>query len=495
MADRSVVPENASNKAGPGNGPSAEMPEGRERAKGNSDEQTRSRAQHRSDLSHALMRVRQAARQDKRLQFTTLWHHVYDVDRLRQAYVRLKRHAAPGVDHVTRETYGQDLEAHLGDLSARLKRGAYRAKPVRRTYIPKPDGRQRPLGVTALEDKLVQRATVEVLEAVYETDFLGFSYGFRPGRSAHLALDALAEGLHTRKVNWVLDADIRGCFDTIDHEWLLRMIGHRIRDGRVLRHIKKWLAAGVLEDGVLAWSETGTPQGASISPLLANIYLHYVFDRWAQRWRRRHAQGDMIQVRYADDFVVGFQHQTDAVRFQAELRARFAKFQLELHPTKTRLVEFGRFAAASRRRRGMGKPETFAFLGFTHICGKTRKGKFVVVRQTLRSRMQAKLVAIKQWLRQHLHDPVQVVGRHLAQVLRGHFQYYGVPRNGPALRLFRDAVERLWLRALRRRGQKHRLPWPRMRRLFRRYFPAPRIVHPYPDQRLAVMTQGRSRMR
>jgi RNA-directed DNA polymerase len=494
-SDSPIVPGKSPNNDGGIAAPSAEAMEGRGLAKGNSGEQTRSRAQCRSDLQNALARVRQAAKRDSGLQFTTLWHHVYDVDRLREAYLGLKRRAAPGVDSVTWETYGRDLEAHLRDLSARLKRGAYRARPVKRTYIPKADGRQRPLGVTTLEDKIVQRATVEVLNAVYETDFLGFSYGFRPGRSAHMALDALAEGIHTRKVNWVLDADISGFFDTINHEWLMRFVEHRIRDKRVLRHIKKWLNAGVLEDGKRIRVETGTPQGASISPLLANIYLHYVFDRWAQRWRRRRAQGEVTLVRFADDSIVGFQYKVDAERFLEELRERLAEFSLELHPTKTRLIEFGRFAAASRRRRGQGKPETFNFLGFTHICSNTRQGKFVVLRQTMRTRLQAKLKEMKQWLREHLHDPISVVGPHLARVVRGHLQYFAVPLNWPALVVFRDALARLWYRTLRRRSQKHRLYWPKMRRLVRRYLPLVRIVHPYPDRRLAVMTQGRSRMR
>jgi group II intron reverse transcriptase/maturase len=494
-SDSPKVPRKSSNKDGRSAAPSAEGTEGRGLAKGNPSGQTRSRAQNRTDLQQALERVRQAAVRDRKLRFTTLWHHVYNVNRLREAYLSLKRNAAPGVDRVTWGDYGKALQMNLQGLSERLKRGAYRAKPVKRAYIPKPDGRQRPLGVTALEDKIVQRATTEVLNAIYETDFLGFSYGFRPGRSQHMALDALAVGIRTKRVNWVLDADIRGFFDAIDHEWLMRFVEHRIADERVRRHIKKWLKAGVLEDGRRIRVEEGAPQGASLSPLLANVYLHYVFDLWAQHWRQKHAQGDVVVVRYCDDFIVGFQHKSDAQRFLKELRERFARFHLELHPDKTRLIEFGRDADQNRRGRGQGKPETFDFLGFTHSCDKTRRGDFIVLRQTRRKKMRAKLKEIKQWLREHLHDPVPEVGKYLAKVIRGHFRYYGVPRNGPALCVFRLVVGRLWSRSLRRRSQKTRLTWDRMKRLLSRYLPTAAIFHAYPEQRLAVMTQGRSRMR
>jgi group II intron reverse transcriptase/maturase len=439
-------------------------------------------------VQRALERVRQAAREDGKLRFTALLHHVYDPAMLREAYFCLKREAAPGVDRVTWRQYGEALEDNLQDLSARLKRGAYRAKPVRRAYIAKADGRQRPLGVTALEDKIVQRATVEVLNAIYETDFLGFSYGFRPGRSQHDALDALYVALLTKKVNWVLDADIRGFFDAIDHGWLVKFLEHRIADRRVVRLIQKWLNAGVLEDGKRTQSEQGTPQGGSASPLLANVYLHYVFDLWAQQWRRTQASGEVIVVRYADDFIVGFQHQTDAERFLAELAERLRLFALELHPDKTRLIEFGPFAATNRTRRGQGKPETFDFLGFTHICGKKRNGRFTVLRQTVRKRLQAKLKQVKLQLRRRLHDPVPEVGKWLGSVVAGHVGYYGVPMNGPALCLFRFQVGRLWYRTLRRRSQKTRLNWERMRRLIDRWLPPARICHPYPLRRLGVIT-------
>jgi group II intron reverse transcriptase/maturase len=476
----------------------AEKAEGKGLPEGNSGEQTRSRAQIRQDLQRALDRVRQAAIRDRRMQFTTLWHHVYNVDRLREAYLGLKRQAAPGVDRVTWQSYGEDLEINLRDLSDRLQRGAYRAKPVKRSYIPKEDGRPRALGVTALEDKIVQRATVEVLNAVFEIDFLGFSYGFRPERSPHMALDALAVGIQQRKVNWVLDADIRGFYDTIDHEWLMRFVEHRIGDRRVRRHIKKWLNAGVLEDGTWRRVEQGVPQGSSIGPLLANIYLHYAFDLWAQRWRKREARGEIILVRFADDVVVGFQDRSDAERFLAELRERFAKFRLELHPDKTRVIEFGRFAARDRGRRSQGKPETFDFLGFTHSCDTTRKGKFIVLRQTKKKRMQRKLKAVKTELRRRLHQPVPEVGAYLRSVVHGHFQYFGVPRNGPALCSFRHGVVWLWWRALRRRSQKHRCTKKLRRRFWRWvecFLPQASILHPYPEQRLAVMTQGKSPVR
>jgi len=446
-------------------------------------------------LHSALDRVRQAALADKELKFTNLWHHVYDVERLREAYLALKRNAAPGVDGQTGEAYGRALEGNLRDLSERLRRGTYRARPVKRVYIPKADGRQRPIGVPVLEDKIVQRATAQVLNAVYETDFLGFSYGFRPGRSAHTALDALAVGIETRKVNWLLDADIRGFFDTLGHEWLMQFVGHRIADPSVRRHIQKWLNAGVMEEGRRVDQEEGVPQGGSVSPLLANIYLHYVFDLWADQWRKTRAHGDVIIVRYADDFVVGFQHESDARRFLDELRERFRAFNLELHAEKTRVIEFGRYAAERRERRGEGKPATFNFLGFTHACDQTKKGRFTVLRQTIAKRMHAKLTELTEALRRRMHLPLRDVGRWLGQVLRGHYRYYGVPRNYAALKTFRDRVRRLWHRVLTRRGQKGRIGETRMSRIAACWLPSPAICHPYPNERLAVMIRGKSPVR
>jgi RNA-directed DNA polymerase len=485
QSDRPVVPTKFPNKAGE---PAAEGMEGRGLAKGNPSQQNAPRAQNRDGARRALERVREVAERDKTVRFTTLLHHVDNVDSLRAAYYALKRDAAPGIDGETWQHYGEALEENLADLSGRLKRGAYRARPVKRAYIAKADGRQRPVGIPTLEDKLVQRATADVMNAIYETDFLGFSYGFRPGRSAHNALDALYAGLLTQKVNWVLDADIRGFFEAIDHGWLVKFIEHRIADWRVGRLIQKWLNAGVLEDGARTRSEEGTPQGGSISPLLANVYLHYVFDLWVRRWRQTHAHGDVIVGRYADDGIVGFQHRAEAERFLADLRERFTKFGLALHPEKTRLLEFGPFAAENRRRAGQGKPETFTFLGFTHICGKKRSGRFTVVRQTIRKRLQAKLSEVKAELRRRLHDPIPVVGAWLRQVVGGHIRYYGVPMNGQAIGMFRFQVGWLWHRALARRSHTGYVSWERMRRLIERWLPPARICHPYPLRRLGVVT-------
>lgn len=448
-----------------------------------------------ADLSQATERIRQAACRDKALRFTALWHHIYQEDRLRAAYLGLKHDAAPGVDNETWQPYGEDLEENLRALSQRLQRGAYRAQPVRRAYIPKADGSQRPLGVTTLEDKIVQRSTVEVLNAIYETDFLGFSYGFRPGRSPHAALDALYVGLMTKKVSWVLDVDIRGYFDTIDRDQLVQFVQHRIADQRIVRQLNKWLHAGVLEEGVQTDSGAGVPQGGSISPLLSNVYLHYVFDLWAQRWRQRQARGEVVVVRFADDIVIGFQHRDEAVRFQEELGQRFAPFNLTLHPDKTRLIEFGRYAAENRQRRGEGKPEHFEFLGFTHVCAKSRKGHFEVLRQPIRKRMQAKLKEIQRELRHRLHAPIPHVGRWLRSVLQGYFLYFGLPGNMRNLSAFHYYMGRIWYRTLRRRSQRHRLTWKRMNRLIQQWFPSPRITHPNPDFRLYVMTRGKSPVR
>jgi group II intron reverse transcriptase/maturase len=438
--------------------------------------------------------VREVARRDKEARFTALLHHV-DLDRLRAAYRAIRPRAAPGVDGVRWEVYGQDLEANLQDLHHRLHAGSYRARPSRRSYIPKADGRLRPLGIAALEDKILQRAVVEVLNAVYETDFRGFSYGFRPGRNPHQALDALTVGIWRKKVNWVLDADIRDFFTSLDHDWLEKFLEHRIADKRVLRLIRKWLSAGVIEDG--NWSQTmeGAPQGASVSPLLANVYLHYVFDLWADWWRRRHARGEVIIVRFADDFTMGFEYQEDAQRFLAELRERFAKFGLELHPEKTRLIEFGRFAATNRQARGLGKPETFDFLGFTHICARMRDGRFWVRRITVAKRMRAKLREVKDQLKRRRHQPIPEQGQWLASVVRGYRAYYAVPGNRAAVASFRTQLTRLWRKALERRSQRTRITWARMRRLETRWLPPARVVHPFPDVRFRVRTQGRSPVR
>jgi RNA-directed DNA polymerase len=488
-SDGLVVPANPSNKAS-----AAEVGEERGSAKGNTASKTRPGHRAGTGAPSELDRVREVARGDKDARFTALLHHV-DIVRLRAAYRAISPKAAPGVDGVTWEAYGQDLEANLQDLHARVHSGGYRAKPSRRAYIPKADGRSRPLGIAALEDKIVQRAVVEVLNAIYEVDFRGFSYGFRPGRKPHDALDALAVGIERKNVNWVLDADVRDFFGQLDRAWLKKFLEHRIADTRVLRLIDKWLAAGVIEDGVWTRSEVGSPQGASVSPLLANVYLHYVFDLWVDWWRRRFAHGDVIVVRWADDFTVGFEYRQDAERFLGELHERFAKFGLELHPDKTRLIEFGRFAAGNRRRRGQSKPETFDFLGFTHICGKTRTGCFGLRRFTISKRLRAKLGEVKTELMRRRHLSVPEQGIWLASVVRGHVVYYAVPGNSAAVNDFRDQVIRHWYRALRRRSQRTRLTWERMNRLANRWLPRIRIMHPWPSVRFAARTQGRSPVR
>jgi len=436
-------------------------------------------------VSQALERVRHSARQRKKEKFTTLLHHV-DISLLRLAFHALKRNAAPGVDGITWQDYEADLERRLRDLHDRVHRGAYRAQPSRRRYIPKADGRQRPLAVAALEDKIVQRATLAVLNAIYEENFLGFSYGFRPKRSQHDALDALSAGIISKKVNWILDADIRSFFDSVSQDWLIRFVEHRIGDRRIVRLIRKWLKAGILEDGVVTVSETGTGQGSVISPLLANVYLHYVFDLWAERWRRREAGGDMIIVRYADDLVVGFEHETDARRFWEAMRSRLREFSLSLHPEKTRLIEFGRQAAIRRAQRGLGKPETFTFLGFTFICGRSRRGNFLLTRKSRRDRMRARLTETKEELWRRMHQSIPEQGRWLAQVVRGYFAYHAVPTNYAALGAFRVHVLRLWLRTLRRRSQMDDFLWEQMKKLADQWIPKPRILHPWPEARFAV---------
>lgn len=483
-SDSPVIPTNSPNKV---TRVAAEAGEGRGLAEGNTDDPTRPGRSAGQGVTNGLDRVREVARRDKDVRFTALLHHV-DLSRLWAAFVAINPKAAAGVDKVTWDDYEQDLRANLEDLLVRVHSGAYRARPSRRVYIPKPDGRQRPLGIAALEDKIIQRAVVEVLNAIYEEDFLGFSYGFRPGRSPHDALDALAAGITTKKVNYVLDADISDFFSTLDQAWLMKFLEHRIADKKILRLIQKWLSAGVIEDG--NWTETseGTSQGASASPLLANVYLHYVFDRWARQWRRRHARGHIVVTRFADDFVVGFEHLGDAKQFLSDLRERFAKFNLELHPDKTRLIEFGRFAAQNRSKRGLGKPETFDFLGFTHFCGKTKDGRFWLRRITIAKRMRAKLRALKEELLRRRHLPIPVQGRWLASVVRGHLAYYAVPGNIDAIAAFRDEVQRLWLRALRRRSQRIRLTWERMGRLSTRWLPTVRIMHPHPVARFAART-------
>ena len=481
-SDSSIVARKPANKPASSG---AEPVERRGEAEGNTSNPPTRRTLGRGSVSSGLARVRQAAKSKKKERFTALFHHV-TVDALKAAYFGLKQKAAPGVDGLTWQDYERNLVVNLRDLHARLHHGAYRALPSRRSYIAKADGRPRPLGIAALEDKIVQRAVVEVLNAIYEEDFRGFSYGFRPGRRQHDALDALAVAITRTKVNWIVDADIASFFDTVSHDWLRRFLEHRIGDPRLLRLIRKWLKAGVMEDGRVTPTEVGTPQGAVVSPLLANIYLHYAFDLWAERWRRREARGHVAIVRYADDIVVGFEHEAEARRFMAALKMRMEKFALSLHPDKTRLIEFGRVAAINRARRGLGKPQTFNFLGFTHICGRSRRGAFQLQRKTRRDRMRAKLREIKDALRQHRHASIPEQGQWLAQVVRGYFNYHAVPTNAKSLSAFRYHVTNLWRRSLKRRSQKDRTTWNRIARLAADFLPTPRILHPWPDARFAV---------
>jgi len=481
-SDTAVVAVKPTNKAG---ATAAEPVEPRAETKRNAGEQSTHRTLSRVRVTQALDRVRQAARQRKKEKFTALLHHL-SLDLFWEAFLALKRDAAPGVDDLTWRTYAADLERNLIDLHARVHRGAYRALPSRRTYIPKADGRQRPLAVAALEDKIVQRATVAVLNSIYEEEFLGFSYGFRPKRGQHDALDALVVGITRKRVNFILDADVRSFFDEVSQGWLVRFVEHRIGDPRIVRLIQKWLKAGVLEDGVVTVSDKGTGQGSVISPLLANVYLHYVFDLWADHWRRREATGDVIIVRYADDIVVGFEHEADARRFWNAMQRRFEEFALSLHPDKTRLIEFGRHAAARRGQAGLGKPETFNFLGFTFICGRSRAGKFLVKRKSRRDRMRARLKDIKEELRRRRHQPIPEQGKWLAQVVRGYFAYHAVPTNSASIRAFRHYVVDLWRRSLSRRSQRGRVTWQRIKQIADDLLPRARILHPWPQQRFAV---------
>ena len=485
-SDDSIVPTKWANKVG--QPAAAESVEGRESTKGNIfavGHVPNTASDRRVDR---LEDVRQVARRDKKARFTALLHHV--TPRLLLAsFYQLKQMASPGVDGVTWDQYGDGgLQKRIDELHDRLHRGTYRAKPSKRAWIPKADGRQRPLGIASLEDKIVQHAVKTVLELIYEEDFVGFSYGFRPGRNPHQALDALSVGIAHRKVNWVLDADIRGFFDAINHEWLMKFVAHRIADRRILRLIRKWLRAGVSDEGTWSRTAQGTPQGAVISPLLANVFLHYALDLWVKQWRK-HAQGEVIFVRYADDFVMGFQHRSDAERCLQELRRRLEKFGLELHPDKTRLLEFGRYATERRAKRGLGKPETFDFLGLTHYCGTTRKGVFTIKRKSVAKRMRTKLQAIKAELRRRMHWEIAVVGKWLRSVVQGWFNYHAVPGNSPCLDQFRTQVGRHWHSSLQSRSQRGRSwTWERTSCLIRGWLPKAQILHPYPDQRLIVNT-------
>lgn len=491
-SDRLVVSAKPPNKAGQ---PAAEVVEKRSLAKGNTRQQTTCRTQRRRHrVKIALARIREAAQREKGMRFTALLHHV-TVDLLHVAYESLRREAAPGVDDVTWYEYGQDLDEKIRDLHRRVHRGAYQAKPTRRAYIPKADGSKRALGIASLEDKIVQKAVVEVMSAIYEVDFKGFSYGYRPGRNQHQALDAVAVGIDEMRVSWVLDADIRGCFDTIDHEWLIKFVEHRIADKRIIRLLKKWLKAGVMEGGQWKESQQGTPQGATISSLLANIYLHYALDLWIQSWRKRQTRWNVFIVRYADDFIVGFQKYEDAARFRYQIVQRLAKFGMKLNEAKTRLIEFGRYAAENRAKKGKGRPDTFNFLGFTHACAISRKGKFFLKRMTDTRRMQRKLSELNREIKRRRHQPISVQGAWLRSVVQGHFNYYAVPGNADRTAMFRREVVRAWRRALNRRSQRGRVNWKRMKRIAAKWLPEASARHPFPSERLRVTTRGRSPVR
>jgi len=473
---------------------STETGEERQRTKENNARPNTPSAQNERGVSQGLSGVRRVAQEKKQERFTSLLHHL-NVELLRRSFYALKRKATAGVDGVKWKDYAEGLEDRLSDLHSRIHRGGYRAQPVRRVYIPKADGRERPLGIASLEDKIVQQAVVTILNEIYEVDFKGYSYGFRPGRHPHQALDALNVGITRKKVNWILDADIKGFFDHVQHEWLIKFLEHRIADQRVLRLVRKWLKVGALQQGEWSATEEGTPQGAVASPLLANVYLHYAFDQWVEVWRKKIAKGDMIVVRYADDLVVGFQHRAEAERFLKEFRERLAKFGLELHPEKTRLIEFGREAWTKGQRQGKGKPETFQFLGFTHYCGENSKGHFTVWRETVSKRMRAKLEVIKQELRTRRHEPIAQTGEWLKLVVKGYYQYYAVPGNLRRLSIFRGRLQRIWRQTLRRRGQKQPTTWEKLDRIFTRWIPVPRTLHPYPSARFDARIQGGSRMR
>ena len=493
QSDAGVVAMKAANK---GEQFPAEPLERRAAAEKNPRSTGTVRTQSRGAVSPGAERIRQFAKENPGERLTALLHHITP-EALRDAYLALKRDAAPGVDGMTWREYGGGLEERLLDLHGRVHRGAYRATPVRRVEIPKPDGGVRPLGIASLEDKIVQRAVVEqILNPIYESEFYGFSYGFRPGRSAHDALDALAYAVDRRKVNWIVEVDIRQYFDSIGREQLMQFLEMRIGDQRVLRLIRKWLNAGVIEAGLEVGVVRGTPQGAVISPLLANVYLHHVLDRWfAREWRPREVRGEAYLVRYADDFVLGFEHRSDAERFMEAVGERFAAYGLEVHPEKTRLLEFGRFAAANRAKRGEGRPETFGFLGFTHYCRTQRNGRFGLGRKPVAKRMRRTLQAIKAELRKRMHANPKVTGRWLGRVLRGWLGYYAVPTSAPSLSRFVWFLRRLWLRVLRRRSQRDYFTWERLNALCRELWPRVTILHPWPSERFAVRTQGGSRMR
>jgi len=488
-SDKIIVPKKQTNNEALA---SAEIVEGRVLPKGNTGQATTVRTQSRGAVSIGLADVRQVARQNKEMQFTALLHYI-SIELLEKSYFALKRNSATGIDGVKWKSYGKNLAENLISLHRQIHIGSYRAQPARRTIIPKADGSERPLSILCLEDKVVQQAVVYVLEAIYEQDFLGFSYGFRPKRGQHDALDALSTGIYRKRVNWVLDADIRRFFDTMNHEWIMQFLKHRIGDKRLLRLISKWLKVGVMNNHHVERSCEGAPQGAVVSPILANIYLHYVFDLWVNVWRRKKTNGDVIVIRYADDTVLGFEFEKDAKQFLDEFQKRLKTFGLNLHPDKTRLIQFGRYAANDRKRQGLGKPETFDFLGFTHYCTQSLKSRvFVIGRKTIKKRMRLSLQLIKNELRRRMHDTIVDTGKWIRTVLQGHLNYFSVSGNDPSIWAYFTQVKWYWLRAIRRRSQRAFVTWDKFVERIDHFFPKIRLMHPYPDARFDVRTRGRS---
>lgn len=435
----------------------------------------------------SLSRIRNAAKESSTLRFNNLLHHITP-QLLSDAYNNLNKKAAKGIDGETWQSYGQGLVEKVKLLHTKIHTGRYKPCPSKRIWLPKPDGRQRPIGIAVVEDKVVQQALVWVIESIYEEDFLGFSYGFRPKRHQHKALDALYVALTQRKVSWVIDADIKGFFDNIDHNWMMKFLEHRISDKRALSLVEKMLKAGVSDEGKWSASKVGSPQGSVLSPLLANIYLFYVLDLWINKWREHEARGEIYIVRFADDFVICSQYQDDANRLLKALHVRMKKFNLTLHEEKTRLLEFGRFAKQNRAKRGAGKPETFTFLGFTHICSERRSnGTFTVKRLTIAKKQRAKLHEIKLLLMKNRHVNLVIQGKWLKSVAIGYANYYGVPGNTKSLSDFRGQLCKIWIKTLRRRSHKaQKLNWYKMKRIISFYIPTLRLTHPYPNQRLFV---------
>lgn len=426
-----------------------------------------------------LTRIGERARQDRKCRFTWLFHHVYDLDNLRSCYEAMEKGKAPGIDGVSKEKYGEKLEENLQDLSGRLRRLSYKPKPVRRAYIPKAGSRKkRPLGMPCFEDKLVQLAMARVLGQIYEADFLACSYGYRPGRKQHDALDQLGRTIQRRKVSYIAEADIQSFFDQVNHDWLMRFLGERVGDQRVLRMIWRMLKGGVMEDGLERASEQGTPQGGVLSALLSNVYLHYALDLWVERRFRKTCGGEMYYFRYADDFLACFQYRREAERFLEALKERLAQFDLQVAPSKTQLIKFGRFAEEDARRAGK-KPATFDFLGFTHYGGCTRQGSFKVKRRTSRKKSNHKLKEFKHWLRRERNRlSTEELLEKSKLKLQGHLHYYAITDNGPSCKTFRTQMTRILFRWLNRRSQRRSYTWQRFNDLLRWVqWPSVRIHH------------------